>query len=189
MNEKHFFDTVRPLFGSLNQSQIDGMKAIVAYPVDDPRFTAYELATAFRETGQEMQPIHERGGNGYFHDRYDITGSHKEIAHDLGNIYEGDGIKFHGRGLVQLTGRNNYVKFSQRLAIDLVGNPDLALDDLVAIKIMGIGMAEGLFTGKKLSTYFNANTEDKLNARRIINGLDQAPLIASYYNVFKAALS
>lgn len=189
MNEKHFFDMVRPLFGSINQSQIDGMKAIVAYPVDDVRHSAYMLATGFHETGKAMQPINENGGNHYFADRYDLAGSHKDIAQRLGNTFEGDGVKFHGRGLVQLTGRNNYIKFSQRLAIDLVGNPDLALDDLTAIKIMGIGMAEGLFTGKKLLTYFSTTTDDAMNARRIINGVDKAALIASYYNVFKAALS
>jgi predicted chitinase len=190
MNEDHFFATVRPLFnGHFTQLQMDGMRAIVAYPVDDPRWTAYELATVFRETGQEMQPIHELGGNSYFFDRYDLAGTHKDIAASLGNIYPGDGVKFHGRGLIQLTGRANYDKLGKSLSIDLVGNPDLALQDDIAVKIMGIGMAEGLFTGRKLSTYFNATTEDPTSARQIINRLDKAAMIASYYNVFKSALA
>jgi hypothetical protein len=190
MNEDHFFATVRPLFnGHFTPEQMDGMRAIVAYPVDDPRYTAYMLATAFHETAQEMQPVNERGGNSYFHDRYDITGSHKDTAQRLGNTFEGDGIKYHGRGLPQLTGRANYDKLGKRLGIDLVGNPDLALHDDVAVKIMGVGMTEGLFTGKTLATYFNATTDDPLNARKIVNWLDCAALIASYHNVFKAALA
>lgn len=189
MMDKHFFDTVRPLFGSINNIQIDGMNAIVAYPVDDVRHSAYMLATAFHETGKAMQPINENGGDHYFADRYDLTGSHKDIAQRLGNTFQGDGIKYHGRGLVQITGRANYDTLGKRIGVDLVGNPALALRDDVAVKIMGIGMTEGLFTGKKLLTYFSTTTDDAMNARRIINGVDKAALIASYYNVFKAALS
>lgn len=190
MNEDHFFATVRPLFnGHFTPEQMDGMRAIVAYPVDDPRFTYYMLATAFHETSQEMQPINERGGNSYFHDRYDIGGSHPAIAHDLGNIHPGDGVLYHGRGLPQLTGRANYNKLGERLGIDLIGNPDLALQDDIAVKIMAVGMTEGLFTGRKLATYFNATTDDPFNARRTVNVLDCAALIASYHNVFKSALA
>jgi len=49
-------------------------------------------------------------------------------------------------------------------------------------------MMRGLFTGKKLNDYFNANTCDWLNARRIINGTDHAELIAGYAQKFYNAL-
>ena len=52
------------------------------------------------------------------------TGSNK-----MGNVEEGDAAKFKGRGLVQLTGRNNYEKASKDLGIDLVSDPDLIMKD------------------------------------------------------------
>ncbi len=89
---------------------------------------------------------------------------------------------------MQVTGRRNYALFSQKLGIDLVSNPDLALTPKVAADIMYMGMTQGLFTGRKLADYFNSKTTDWVNARRIINGLDRAALIASYAQQFYAAL-
>ena len=55
-------------------------------------------------------------------------------ANRIGNGSEasGDGYKFRGRGLIQLTGRSNYVAASRELALDLVNNPDLLLSPKVA---------------------------------------------------------
>jgi hypothetical protein len=49
-------------------------------------------------------------------------------------------------------------------------------------------MTKGLFTGKKLNDYINNTKTDYVNARKIINGLDRANLIASYAKVFETAL-
>ena len=46
-----------------------------------------------------------------------------------------EGYKFRGRGLVQLTGKDNYTAMSKKLGIDLVNNPDLANDPQIAAKI------------------------------------------------------
>jgi putative chitinase len=54
---------------------------------------------------------------------------------------------------------------------------------------MFAGMTKGLFTSKSLGNYFNKTTDDWVNARRIINGLDKAQEIAVYGHNFYSAIS
>lgn len=54
---------------------------------------------------------------------------------NLGNSKVGDGPKFIGRGIIQLTGRANYTDYSKKLGIDLVNNPDLATSPEISVKI------------------------------------------------------
>ena len=65
----------------------------------------------------------------------------------------------------------------------------MALDSLIATRILFRGMAEGWFTGKKLGQYFNDERDDPVNARQIINGNDKDDLIAGYHDKFLAALT
>lgn len=187
------FSKIRPLFnGRLTQSQVDGLNALMtainAARVTDPRWVAYMLATAFHETAQTMQPIKEAGGQAYFNRRYDITGERPSLAKANGNIYPGDGAKFCGRGYVQLTWRINYERMSKIIDTDLVADPDKAMRPDIAADVMIIGMKQGLFTGRRLSDFFNERLTDWTGARRIINGTDRAELIAGYAKVFLSAL-
>jgi hypothetical protein len=54
---------------------------------------------------------------------------------------------------------------------------------------MFIGMKQGTFTGKKFTDYFNKSKEDWVNARKIINALDKAQLVASYAKKYYGAIS
>lgn len=181
-----FFTYARrsPFGGRLTQAQVDGLEAILkaweASGHRDTRWLAYMLATTFHETAATMQPIREYGGASYFR-RY-------EGRKDLGNVNPGDGVKFHGRGYVQLTGRTNYRRAGREVGQDLIGNPDLAMRPDIAAKIMFAGMTEGWFTGKNLTQYFSGTIDDPVNARRIINGTDKARLIATYHKAFLDAL-
>jgi putative chitinase len=63
------------------------------------------------------------------------TGALYEFRKNLGNTLAGDGPKFIGRGILQLTGRTNYENMSKKLGVDLVANPELAADPVVSVKI------------------------------------------------------
>lgn len=126
---------------------------------------AYVLATAQHETGNTFLPVRERG--------------------KLARVRHG---AYYGRGLVQLTHRANYAKYQQILGLPLVTHPDLALRPEVSTFILVYGMRTGAFTGKRLDDYLTNQKTDFLNARRIVNGLDRAQLIAGYAATWLAHL-
>lgn len=146
----------------------------------DIRRIAYMLATVKHECADTWRPIVEVGDRKYCA-KYE---SNTSLGRRLGNIYPGDGYLYRGRGYVQLTGRDNYSKFNKRLpshlATDILSFPDKVLSPQVSFYIMMVGCRNGLFTGVCLAKYINDNGTDYRNARRVINGLDRADLIASY---------
>jgi putative chitinase len=87
-------------------------------------------------------------------------------ANDMGNGPEesGDGYRFRGRGIIQLTGRENYERMSERLQVDLVGNPDLlARDPLIAVR-----SAAAYFRDRGIFYYADQDDICKVTSR--ING-------------------
>ncbi|RFB80385.1 glycoside hydrolase family 19 protein [Methylovirgula sp. 4M-Z18] len=168
-----FFTGTHAAFGALKQSQVDGFNALLdAWEVmgsNDPRDLSYLLATSWHETAATMQPIAEYGhGQGHAYGRAD------PVTHQT----------YFGRGDVELTWLPNYRKAGEKLGLDLVNHPELALRQDVAAKIAIDGMTEGWFTGKKFSDYFNADKTDWAGARRIINGTDRAAMIGGYGEKF-----
>lgn len=150
-------------------------------------YTAYALATAHHETAQ-WKHMKELGGDAYFKRMYDIGGSRPAKARELGNISPGDGVKFAGRGYVQLTGRANYQKAGKALGLDLLKEPGLVEDPETAARVLIWGMSTGAYTGKANRDYLAKSPPDYVNARRIINGTDKASMIAGYAKLFQAAL-
>jgi putative chitinase len=138
------------------------------------------------ETANTWQPINEYGGDKYFKSMYDITGKNPPLATRLGNDKAGDGAKYHGRGYVQVTGKNNYRKASEALGVDFVANPDLALEPGHAADILVIGMCDGWF-GPPLEKSLG-DPPNYVNARHSVNGTDKAALIAGYAVEFEKAL-
>lgn len=190
-----FFDAVRStvLGPSLDAQEVAGCEIILDAMEGSPlSWAAYALATAAHETAHTMQPVKEFGGNNYYFRKYDPQGQNPKIAKALGNIEPGDGVKFCGRGYVQLTGRTNYTKAGAKLGVDLIGNPDLAMRADLAAKVLFWGMTTGAFTGRRLGDMLPAGRAavkpEFVQARRIINGLDRAGDIAGYAMAFQTAL-
>ena len=90
---------------------------------------------------------------------------------------------WYGRGLVQLTHKDNYIKAAEELGLasDIFTNdPDLVSDLQYAIPILVDGMKDGWFTGVGLADYIVPGSVDYVGARAIVNGSDRADLIAGY---------
>jgi putative chitinase len=62
-------------------------------------------------------------------------GSQYEGRKDLGNVKPGDGVRYKGRGFIQITGRANYAAAAKDLGIDLVNHPELAEKPDVAARV------------------------------------------------------
>lgn len=186
MTPESFFASMRAWHGHLDHLQVDGMNTLLDAVKDMPlSWKAYVMATAWHETDTIMQPIHEYGSRSYFN-KYEPDTS---IGKRLGNAVRGDGYKFRGRGYVQLTGRSNYAKAGKVFGEDFLEAPDMVLLPQFAARIAVEGMEEGWFTGKTLADYLTSEKTEYINARRIINGLDKATIIAGYARHFEAALA
>lgn len=171
---KEFFDTIRPMWpkSGMPQKAVDRINAVLDATSDLPvRHRAYILATAHHESDR-WKTMHEYA-----------SGAAYEGREDLGNVNPGDGPRYKGRGLVQITGRRNYEDWSRRLGIDLIADPEAAATLPVAVKILVDGMTLGTFTGRKLADF-----EDFMDMRRVVNGTDNAVLIAGYAMTYLKAL-
>lgn len=170
------FNELKAAFGAITLEQAEVLRKLLAGGGHLPKDQlSYVLATAWHESRLGLYMTELASGTAY------------EGRSDLGNNKPGDGVRYKGRGYVQITGRYNYQKFGRELKISLEQQPLLALDHTTAAAIMFLGMEKGLFTGVKLKDYFSVGKQDWVNARRIVNGLDKANEIAEVakkvYNV------
>ena len=82
----------------------------------------YEITTPLLQAHFLAQVAHESGG---FHHHTEVyTGEDYEARFDLGNLRPSDGTTFRGRGLIQLTGRENYSLYGAYVGEDFTANPE-----------------------------------------------------------------
>lgn len=202
MDRGRFFAAVRsdPFGGRLTQVQVEGCEAILdaceRWGVTDPRHQANILAQCHHETGGQMEPVKETVF-AYSKDRHP---SDAEVIRRLNSAFAKGQLPWvkapywrdgwFGRGLIQLTFRDNYAKLGGVIGIDLVAHPERALELRTSADIAVVGMRDGLFTGKRLSDYFNASRDDPAAARAIVNGDTPkiGPEIAKLHKAFLAAI-
>lgn len=169
----------------MTQGTIEGIDAILdewaKTKHTDMRWLAYILATTYHETAKTMRPIEEYGKGK--NRKYG-----KKTKYD-GTMYVHPDKIYYGRGHAMLTWYENYEKFGKLLHLPLLYNPELLLEPKISAKVLIKGMCEGLFTGVGLSRYFNITTNDPINARRVVNVLDKAELIAGHYDKFLYCLT
>jgi len=120
-------------------------------PLNDT-FEKYQINTPKRQACFIGQTMHESGGYKFLRENLNYSAralmntwpsrfpdtdtaekyernpekiANKVYGGRMGNTEEGDGAKYIGRGLIQLTGKENYKNCSDAIGVDLVANPDL----------------------------------------------------------------
>jgi putative chitinase len=134
----------------LNQLQSLGLGEEWLEPLNET-FKKYDISTPIRQACFIGQTMHESGGYKHLVENLNYSAKglvatwpsrfpNEEYAEEyarkperiankvysgrMGNTEDGDGAKYIGRGLIQLTGKENYANCGSNLGVDLVGNPD-----------------------------------------------------------------
>jgi putative chitinase len=123
------------------------------------------------------QVAHESGELRYTQEI--ASGAAYEGRHDLGNIEPGDGVKFKGRGLIQITGRANVTKMS----MDLFGDDRLAQDPTPLEEPELATLSAGWFWDvKHLNDLADAGIEHAfLRVSERINGINRMTGLPNHY--------
>ncbi|HSC81876.1 MAG TPA: glycoside hydrolase family 19 protein [Chitinolyticbacter sp.] len=125
------------LCGLLYLNAADAVVAALAGPIADT-MTAYDIDTPLRQAHFLAQIGHESGELRFREEL--ASGAAYEGRRDLGNTQSGDGVRYKGRGLIQLTGRANYGDYARtnRFGIDVLAKPALvASDDALTVDVAG----------------------------------------------------
>jgi len=99
----------------------------------------FDIDTPARQAAFLAQIGHESGGLHWLVEIWGPTASQAryETRYDLGNVAPGDGFRYRGRGLIQLTGRGNYQSAGEALGADLIGKPELLGEPALACRSAG----------------------------------------------------
>ena len=135
----------------INQITAEQLKAIMPHATDEnirtylpflnDTMARFNIDTTIRQCHFLAQLAVESGSLRYVREL--ASGEAYEGRESLGNIFPGDGVKFKGRGLIQLTGRENYQRFHDWLVlnytedIDVMTYPELLESPELAVMVAG----------------------------------------------------
>lgn len=123
----------------------------------------FDINTAERVAAWLAQLAHESGQLRYV--REIASGEAYEGRKDLGNTQPGDGARFRGRGLIQITGRANYEQLRASLGLDCVAHPVILEDPHNAARVSG-----WFWKGRGLNELADGGTVNFTKITRRING-------------------
>lgn len=167
------------------------MKCTGARDVDAIRFveiiedamSAFDINTPKRQAAFLAQVGHESGGLHWLRELWGPTPAQirYEGRADLGNTQPGDGFKYRGRGLIQITGRANYSEAGKALGLPLIDFPVLLENPEFAAK-----SAAWFWKSRGLNELADIDKFERIT-RRINGGLNgQAERLALYQKAQEA---
>jgi len=124
-----------------------------------------EISSPLRQAHFLAQLGHESGGFVYAEEL--ASGDAYEGRTDLGNTQPGDGRRFKGRGLIQLTGRANYTAYGKAIGKDLTAHPELVATD----PVLAVDAACWFWETRKINALADADNVEAIT-RRINGGLN-----------------
>ncbi len=110
-------------------------KAGIFLPALNAAMAEFGINTPARQASFLAQLAHESGQLVYVREL--ASGAAYEGRTDLGNVVAGDGARFRGRGLLQITGRTNYAACGKALGLDLLAQPALLEQTVNACRSAG----------------------------------------------------
>ncbi len=161
-----------------NLSQADAQRYL---PHLNSAMAEAKINTPARQSAFLAQLAHESGQLRYMEEI--ASGAAYEGRRDLGNTQRGDGVRYKGRGPIQLTGRSNYRAAGRALGIDLEGNPQRARDPDVAFRV-----AAWYWSSRNLNQYADAGNFSAITYR-INGGYNGAADRNAYYRTAQSVLA
>jgi len=107
----------------ITNGKVSATKIALYLPLLNKYMIKYEINTKLRESAFIAQLLHE--SEMFLYSKELANGLAYEHRKDLGNINDGDGPKYKGRGLIQITGRSNYQLLSKAFNVDFISHPEL----------------------------------------------------------------
>jgi putative chitinase len=175
----------------MNETQLKAIcpRAKSSYvPFLNQTMVTYGINTPLRQAAFIAQCAHESGEFVFLKEIWGPTAAQKryeppsDLAAKLGNKKPGDGRKYCGRGVIQLTGLDNYALYSKLMGVDLVNHPEYLEQPIYAF------MSAGAFWKRNGLNELADESQFKLITKRINGGYNGYNDRLKYYEIAKKVL-